>query len=264
MKLEILLSCMNQTDWSLSDQLNCKTDILIISQGQSNGYAETTVDGHRRRMICITQKGLANSRNLALAAAMGDIGLLCDDDVSYCDDYEQIILKAFGEMPDAAVIAFNIDSDNRRNQTASIRKKRRAPHFKSYSSVRLAFRIELLRRNGVFFNTSFGAGSLYGSGEETIFLNEARRKGLRIYEYPATIATVDFSDSSWFEGFTEKYFFDKGALLAAAWPGLKHLFILYFIRTHRQRTSLSTLQIIRSMRAGIRDYAQRRCRICQK
>ena len=263
MKLEVLLSCMNQTDWSLLDQLNCKTDILIISQGQSNSYAETQVGGHRRRMICITQKGLANSRNLALAAAMGDIGILCDDDVAYTDDYDNIILKAFHELPDAAVIAFNIASNSKRSQTASIRKKRRSPRYRSYGSVRLACKIELLRRNGIFFNTSFGAGSLYGSGEETIFLNEVRRKGLRIYEYPATIAVVDFTESSWFEGFTEKYFFDKGALLAAAWPCLKHLFILYFIRTHRRRTTLSTLQIIRAMCAGIRDYAHRRRRICQ-
>ena len=135
-----------------------------------------------------------------------------------------------------------------------MRKLRRAPFFRSYSSVRIAFRTEMIRNNAICFNTCFGSGSIYSSGEETLFLNSVRKKGLKIYEYPATISKQIVSSSSWFSGFNEKYFYDKGALLAAAYPLWKRFLVLYYIATHRTHTDLSAWQIIQFMNAGIKGY----------
>ena len=40
--------------------------------------------------------------------ASSDIVVLADDDVHYVDDYEEKIIKAFEEKPDADMIIFNI------------------------------------------------------------------------------------------------------------------------------------------------------------
>ncbi len=53
---------------------------------------------------------------------------------------------------------------------------------------------------------------MYSWGEDTLFLKELIEKGLKLYKSPIRIASVDMSDSTWFKGYNEKYFKDKGHL----------------------------------------------------
>ena len=131
---------------------------------------------------------------------------------------------------------------------------RKAPVFKSYGSVRIAFRRNVIIQKNIWFDTNFGSGSIFSSGEETIFLNEARRKKLKIYEYPSVIAKVNFKDSTWREGYNEKFFYDKGALLARAYPRMKYIIMFYYIRTFRKLTVLSPIEILKSIIQGMKGY----------
>ena len=101
--MEVLLSCMNQTDISLVDKCRSRTDAVIINQHTNNSYAEITVDGKKITMFSSTQRGLSRSRNYALSQATGDICLLCDDDVTYVDNYETIVIEAFQTLPQADI-----------------------------------------------------------------------------------------------------------------------------------------------------------------
>jgi ABC-type glycerol-3-phosphate transport system permease component len=65
------------------------------------------------------------------------------------------------------------------------------------------------------FNTMFGGGCRYSCGEDTLFLRECLRKGLKIVAVPAALASIQDGDSTWFDGYTDKYFFDKGVLYYA-------------------------------------------------
>ena len=65
------------------------------------------------------------------------------------------------------------------------------------------------------FNTNFGGGTPFSCGEDTLYIVEMLRKGLKLYTYPVTIATVDQNESTWFKGFNEKYYYDKGVLYAS-------------------------------------------------
>jgi hypothetical protein len=85
-------------------------------------------------------------------------------------------------------------------------------NYAKYGAARIAFRTKSVRINGVFFNTMFGGGCEYSSGEDTLFLRECIRKGLVIYAVPSAIASIEDEKSSWFNGYTDKYFFDKGVL----------------------------------------------------
>jgi hypothetical protein len=68
------------------------------------------------------------------------------------------------------------------------------------------------------FNPDFGSGGKYSSGEDSIFLREALRAGLNIYLHPDTLAILRESESTWFTGYNEKYFFDMGAAFTAMFP----------------------------------------------
>lgn len=254
LELEVLVSCMNQKDYSLVKKLNLQTDGVIVNQTDKNSYTEINVKNNTFKFISSNQRGLTVSRNLALSYASKDICILCDDDVYYYPDYKRKILKAFEELPDADIIIFDIDRINYRGNAKLMKKVKRAHPYKSYGSVRIAFRRQSIERNNIKFDVNFGSGSVYSSGEETIFLNDARKKRLNIYEYPTVIARVDFQESTWRQGYDEKFFYDKGALLANAYPSLKYLFIFYYLKTLRKYTSLTDVEIIKWLLKGIKGF----------
>lgn len=254
MSIEVLVACMNQENMSIINKLNIQSNALIINQCGNNAYKEEDRNSHKYRMYSSMQRGLTKSRNLALANAVGEICVLCDDDVQYTNDYKEKILKAFKELPEADIIIFNIERTNYDRYIRPIKKIRRAPIFKAYGSVRIAFRLSSFQKKNIWFNLNFGSGSIYSSGEESLLLREAHMKKLKIYEYPATIATVDFSDSTWRDGFTEKFFYDKGALLAAAYPFMKYIFMLYYLILLKNSTQLSTTAMLKNLIYGIRGY----------
>lgn len=253
-EVEVLVSCMNQKDSSLIEKLNLKTNAVVVNQSDENSYKEINFNNNIVKFISSDQRGLTKSRNLALSYASKDICILCDDDVYYYSDYKETILKAFEQLPDADIIIFDIERINYNGNARPIRKVRKAPSHKSYGSVRIAFRRKSIERNNIWFDVNFGSGSIFTSGEETILLNKARRKKLKIYEFPSVIAKVDFQASTWREGFNEKFFYDKGALLASAYPNLKYMYMFYYIKALRKSTSLSNIELVRWILKGMKGF----------
>lgn len=255
MKLEVLLSCMNENNFEIVKKANIKTDVLIVNQCNINGYMEKKEQNKTYRMILSTKRGLSRSRNELLNNMNGDIGILCDDDVVYYDNYEDIILKAFNELKEADIIIFDTEMRNYNGlPRKKIEKVRKAPTYKNYGSVRIAFKKEIFYKNNLWFNLNFGAGSKYSSGEESLLLREANKRKLKIYEYPAIIAQVDYSSSSWFDGYNEKYFYDRGAWLKAAYPRSYFLLKWYFIVRFFNKCDLSIYEILKNLNNGIKGY----------
>lgn len=254
MRLEVLVSCLNQTNLSIAEELNIKTDAVIVNQCNKWAYTESKQSGYTLKMIHVKQRGLTQSRNMALSYASGDICILCDDDVKYVDNYDEIILQAFTDLPQADIIVFNINRKNYNGDVAPIEKMKQAPFFKSYGSVRIAFRLKTIKKENIWFDFNFGAGSTHTSGEESLFLQQARKKGLSIWEHPAIIAEVDFSTSTWREGYNEKFFYDKGALLNAMYPRSRYLLQFYYVMRLRSSTSLSTTNMLKWMMRGMRGH----------
>lgn len=257
MTLEILLSCMKQKNFSLIDKMKLNTDILIINQTNENSYSERIIKNTKQRMISNTNKGLSHSRNDLLNNMNCDIGIICDDDVVYRPNYDFIILNAFQKIKDADIIVFNINPLNYKEKFfKEIKKIRKAPQNKYYSSVQIAFKKESFYKANLWFNINFGSGSKFSSGEESLLLREARKKGLKIYEYPEIIADVDFSKSTWFKGFDEKFFYDKGAWLKAAYPKSNFIFKWYFIFKffNINNCNLGIKEILKNINNGIRGY----------
>jgi glycosyltransferase involved in cell wall biosynthesis len=256
MEIEVLISAMNQSNFDLIEKVNIRSDAIIINQCDKYGYEERIIKEHTVKMISNTNRGLSRSRNEALLNAQGDICLLCDDDVTYKENYVEIIKEAFRKLPDADIIVFDTIMLN--NSTTKERKKlnkiRRAPRNKNYGSVRIAFKLKSFQKNNLWFNLNFGAGSIYGSGEESLLLRDANKSGLKIYEYPAVIASVDYSESTWFEGYNDKFFFNIGAWLALAYPRMKNFLKYYYPISFNKHTSLTKRDIIYHIDKGIDSY----------
>lgn len=257
MEIEVLLSCMNQDDYTIVEDIKLNTDIVIINQSNKKSYAERVFNHNNLKYVTTNDRGLSKSRNLALSYASNEICVLCDDDVSYVDNYKEIILNAFKKLPSADIIIFDINRIGHDRIIKPMRKIRKAPRFKSYGSVRIAFKLEKIKLNNIRFNENFGSGSIYSSGEETIFLNESRKKKLHIYEYPEVIANVNFESSSWREGYNEKFYYDKGALLAAAYPNLKHVFMFYYIIKLSRGSKLTLKEIVKFLLSGMKNYPEK-------
>lgn len=254
MKIEVLLSCMNQKDFSITEKMNLTTDILIVNQCNRDKYEERIVNGKKQRMISTVQRGLSKSRNELLLNMNNDIGLICDDDVIYERDYEKKVLKAFSEFKDADIIIFNITSIGRK--VREIKKRGKVSKYRNYSSVRIAFKKESLYKKNIWFNINFGTGSIYSMGEEALLLAEAKRKGLKIYQTTENILTVDSTESSWFKGYNEKLFYDKGAWLKEAYPYACFIFKWYFILKFGEKKIKKMYEINRLIKRGILGYTR--------
>ena len=97
------------------------------------------------------------------------------------------------------------------------------------ASWQITFKRESILNANVRFDESFGAGTPQYMGEENIFLYDLVRKGLRVYYEPTKIATLDDeAESTWFVGYTKKYFLVKGAVFKRISVLLCPLLILQF------------------------------------
>ena len=259
-QLEVLMSVMHQSDFSIAYKSKIESDLLIVNQCDMNRYDEIEVDGHRWRMISTTERGLSKSRNLALDNAEGDICLLCDDDETFVPGYAEAILKAYEEIGDAGAVVFNVERINytMKKSYYKITQIREAPKYRGYSRQMLSFDLEKIRAKGIRMSERFGSGTQWGGGEEILFEEDIRRNGMKLYEHPFTIATVDYAGgSAWFQGYDEKYFYNLGAFIGYQFrrkPLLRELRILLTCYRLRREKKLSTLKKIRWMHVGGRQF----------
>jgi hypothetical protein len=256
MSLEILVATMHQMDFCKIDEMNINSDVIFANQADDYTYREEKMNFGVARMITTKERGVGKNRNLALSMAKNQICLLSDDDVVYVDNYYDIILKAFNELPHADIIIFNIETQGEKvkRRINSKIKKVNIFNFMNYGAVRIAFRKDSIVNHNIWFSLKFGGGATYGAGEDSLFLREALRKKLNIYTYPAKIATVNQTTSTWFKGYNSKFFFDKGAFCEAAFPYLKYIVAIYYAWRFKGVADNTFLLNIKEMFKGMEGF----------
>ncbi len=229
-KFEVLCVTMHQKDFSKIEKMNVHSDIVFANQCDITKYDEYTFENHTAKMISTNTRGVGINRNLSLAYASGDICLFADDDVIYNDDMESIVLKEFENHPDADIIIFHLASDNEQrkqkkySETRKCRKLERQP----WGAVRIAFRLQSVKRANINFTSLFGGGCIFPAGEDSMWLSDARKAGLTFYVSKETIGKILFGESTWFTGHDEKYFYGRGAYYQAVRKHTIYLWMLYF------------------------------------
>jgi glycosyltransferase involved in cell wall biosynthesis len=254
MKLDILMSCMNQTDDRLIHQSRILGNALVINQcGREEKRIYQTQRG-KVRWFDSSTKGLTVSRNLALERSDADICLLCDDDEIFEQDYEAKICGAYEALPDADVIIFKMVGRKPSFEDKILRLK--FPMTMKVSSWQISFRRESLLRTGVRFDELLGAGTGNGAEEELKFLTDCEKAGLKIYYVPQEIASVAQTESTWFKGFDETFFYNRGATTRyiLGWP-VAAAYGLYYVVRKRQMYSgdISPKKALFALFRGIRE-----------
>ena len=256
-KLEVLVATMNQTDFSLLEKMNIQSDVVIANQGSENKYEECEYCGYKVKMITTTTKGVGLNRNIALLYSSADILLFADDDVTYNDGYAENIIKAFEEKPTAQAIIFGrVCLKNGEIYLEQKLKNKRARIYNSlkYATPQIAIRRDAYLKYYLSFSQLFGGGCLYSAGEDSLFIVSMLRKKCKIYTNSYVLEETAKDTSSWFQGYNEKFFYDKGIWLAAAFPKSKNLMKWYFVFRYIKRTDLSVHQIRKLINSGIKGF----------
>ncbi len=258
MSVEVLVAAMHQKDYSLVEEMNIQTDAIIGNQCDRDSIESIELNGKHIKYLNFNERGVGLNRNNALMRATADYCVLADDDMRFYDGYEIVVEEQFKILPNADFIVFNIDekgATNRRKNTDI--KKINLFNYMNYGAARFCFKRESLSKHAIYFNQNFGGGTPHSSGEDSLFLRSCLRAKLNIYAVPVAIAQLqDSRDSTWFKGYTEKYFFDKGYFLGTAHRKLATLFSIYLIMTHRsvlKDSGMTKKQVFKIMKQGIKS-----------
>lgn len=257
MRIQVLCATMEQRDFSLIEAMNIQTDVIFANQNGQNRTEEQDCGQFHAKMISTDTRGVGINRNLALMHADADICLFSDDDVRYIDGYGQIIAQAFAENPSADVLIFNLYHDE---AFYKIEKKFRVRwyNFMRFATYRVAVRTSPVKTRGILFNTSFGGGCAYQSGEDTLFLRDCLHKKLKIIALPVYIAEMKQErPSTWFRGYDKKFLYDKGATCAAISRWFAPLLCLRLLLGKKQilqNAGIPFREAYAIMKDGIRGY----------
>lgn len=234
MTLQLLISAMHADPTILFDKMHISSDAIIINQCDTYSYDEYEYAGKKIRFFSMQERGVGLSRNNALLRADHTISLFSDDDISYDSDYEEKVLAAFVAHPEADMLLFNFSVDKER-QTYFTQSFHRVFGYNSgrYPTYSFAIRTAKMHAYGISFSLLFGGGAKYSNGEDSLFLSDCLKNGLRVYAIPICLGTEDSTTSTWFQGYTKKFFKDRGVLYHFLYGKWANLFALRFLIKHK-------------------------------
>ncbi|MCD7863940.1 MAG: glycosyltransferase family 2 protein [Lachnospiraceae bacterium] len=235
MAVEVLLSCLNQNVPELVEKMGLTGAAVAVNQCDREGSEEINILGGSARVFDSMERGVGRSRNLALSKAREEICIFGDEDIVYRKDYASLIEAEFLKHPEADGLLFQAEVDPLRktyqNDTFGPVGLLNCGRYPAYS---MAFRRQKLCDSGVRFSTLFGGGARYSNGEDSLFLRDVIKAGLKIYKTPVCIGEEIPRPSTWFTGYHEKFFFDRGVLYAFLYGHAAPLWAFRFVFTKRK------------------------------
>lgn len=234
MTFELLVAALNQNTDELPERMRIESDAVIVNQCDRDGSEEISFGDYSIRVISQNLRGVGLSRNAALESASADICLFSDEDIVYNPGYERKVLEAFDAHPDASVIAFNVHVDQRRRTYFNEDVHRiKWNNYGRYPAYAIAVRREDILKNGIRYSILFGGGAKYSNGEDSLFLHDCLKKGLRMYSDTSVIGEETYRESTWFHGYTDKFFFDRGVLFHFLYGKAAGLMGIRFVMKNR-------------------------------
>lgn len=263
MRLQVLISTMNQTDYSLLEKMNVQTDAVVVNQCDKYEVKQFDFRGHKVKWISMPERGIGLSRNTALFYSSAEIILFADDDIVYQNGYEKNVIHAFRKHKDAEVVCFNIKLVNSNKNIGGHRdnlKNKKLNVFNSmrYGATLIAARRKSLLRERISFSLLFGGGAEFNSGEDSIFIKDCLDAGLKLYSDIYCLGSVDDSESSWYSGINDKFFIDRGIVYVTAFPKIHEgIFLYYAYKLSKLDNLYGVLKIFSLFNKGkkiIREY----------
>ena len=233
MKLQVLVSAVKQDVKTLAQRMHLESDAIIINQTDTFAHEVYTHEGKQIDCYSFAEKGVGLSRNNALLRATGDILLFSDEDIVYDKGYETKILGEFEKHPEADMLLFNMRVGESRATyyTESFHRVHiwKAGRYPTYS---FAIRRDILHKSHIAFSLLFGGGAKYSNGEDSLFLKDCLKYGMKVYAVPVEIGAETERESTWFHGYDKKFFFDRGVLYHFLYGKLAYPMAVRFLLAH--------------------------------
>ena len=256
MTLELLVAAMHKEPLAQAEEMQLDSDAIIVSQGDTYAYEELEYKGHKVRYFAMAERGVGLSRNTSLHRAQGDIILFADEDIVYEEGYAQKVLQAFEEHPQADMLLFNVQAVPGR-ETYHIDSFGRVRWYNCgrYPTYSFAARRERIHKKNITFSLLFGGGAKYSNGEDSLFIRDCLKQGLKVYKVPVQIGAEKERPSTWFQGYNTKFFFDRGVLYSHLYGRLDKLMAIRFLLAHKGEMckELSVKEAYKIMCQGIQE-----------
>lgn len=235
MTLQLLVAAVKKEPLKLAEEMHIDSDAIIVSQGNGYGYEELNYKGHRLRYFAMEESGVGLNRNTSLLHAQADIVLFADEDIVYCEGYEKKVLAEFEAHPEADMLLFNVKASEGR-ETYHNENYGRVRWYNSgrYPTYSFAVKRVCLHKNNITFSLLFGGGAKYSNGEDSLFLRDCLKAGMKVYRVPVHIGDETARESTWFHGYNEKVFFDRGVLYSYLYGHLDKLMALRWLMAHKE------------------------------
>lgn len=231
MKLQVLMSTCNNPSIEKIDlnERNIKGSAIIVNQFADHYSQEKKGEVE---LYSYNEKGLSKSRNRLIEHATKEISVITDDDITFVENYEELITDCYKKNPDADIITFNIKiGDKTYGKTNCF--KHNLISVMSIMSCQISFKTESIKKNHILFNEYFGLGARYRSGEENIFLKSCLDKGLKIIHIPIVICEHP-EEATTGEIWSKSLVQSKGALSYILLGKMHWLFFTYFLLIKRK------------------------------
>lgn len=230
MKLQILVSAVKEDARALAEKMNLGTDAIIINQCGENGYEEFMRGSSLIRCYHFAEKGVGLSRNNALLRANQDLCLFSDEDIVYDDDAALKVVECFEKHPEADMLLFNVRvHEDRRTYWNSDFHRVRWYNCGRYPAYSFALRTARMQEKNLTYSLYFGGGAKYANGEDSLFISDCIKAGLKVYAVPVEIGEEVPRPSTWFHGYDEKFFHDRGVLYHVLYGKLAVLMGMRFL-----------------------------------
>lgn len=235
MRLEMLISGVGQEVRALLDKMNPECDAVFVNQCDKDGEDIIPHNGHMIKVLHRNERGVGKSRNLALQNATGDILLFSDEDIEYRRGYAGDILEEFIKHPEAELILFNVEvCQERRTYWNEGFRRVKWYNCGRYPAYSIAVRRDPLIQSGVVYSELFGGGAKYSNGEDSLFLKQCADCGIKMFASDIVIGREVPRESTWFFGYTEKFFFDRGVLFAFLYGRMAYIWAIRFVLTKKE------------------------------
>ncbi len=260
MNMQVLVAAMNSSPEELIQKMQLESDAIVINQCDKVAYQELERTGTRGpfsvKFFSFAERGVGLSRNNALLRADREIVLFSDDDIVYEPGYSKRVLDEFSSHPEADMILFEMEViPERRTYHNTAFKRVHLYNCGRYPTFSFAAKRELLHRNQITYSLLFGGGARYSNGEDSLFLRECIKKGMKVYASPVGLGREEGTPSTWFHGFNQKFFYDRGVLYHFLYGRLAFVLSLRFLLRHGRKmcVEITRSQALSLMKQGIRD-----------
>ena len=260
MKIISLISAVDQNIIRMTEGMHLETDAVVVNQCDTEGDKTFSVCGNTVRQIDMRERGVGLSRNTCIESAPScDVFLFTDEDIVYDEGYAGLIEAGYNAHPEADALLFNVRvCEARRTYWNEDYRRVRFYNYGRYPAYSISIRADRLKASGVRFPLEFGGGAEYINGEDSVFLHDLLKAGIRIYRTPVCIGEETERESTWFKGYDERFFISRGALYVRLYGANAVPRALLFLIRHRYMyAELGFGASFRLMRQGMREMRGR-------